>query len=149
MYYILIQVLLLAIGFVCLVKGADVFVGGSSSLARNFNVPGLIIGLTIVALGTSAPEMAVSTVASVQGSNEIALSNVVGSNIFNLLFILGISALIHPVVINMASVYDLMILVIVSGITYLFAFTSRKIARVEGIMMLMIYAADVIFTTVR
>ena len=72
-----------------------------------------------------------------------------GSNIFNLLFILGISALIHPVVINMASVYDLMILVIVSGITYLFAFTSRKIARVEGIMTLMIYAADVIFATVR
>ena len=93
---ILIQIVLLAIGFVCLVKGADIFVNGSSALARNFNVPGLIIGLTIVALGTSAPEMAVSTVASIQGSNEIALSNVVGSNIFNLLGVLGVCAIIFP-----------------------------------------------------
>ena len=93
---ILIQVGLLAVGFVCLVKGADVFVGGSSALARNFNVPGLIIGLTIVALGTSAPEMAVSTVAALQGANEIALSNVVGSNIFNLLGVLGVCAVISP-----------------------------------------------------
>lgn len=94
--HILIQIVILAIGFVCLVKGADIFVGGSSALARNFNVPGLIIGLTIVALGTSAPEMAVSTVAALQGSNEIALSNVVGSNIFNLLGVLGVCAVIYP-----------------------------------------------------
>ena len=93
---ILIQICLLAVGFVCLVKGADVFVGGSSALARNFNVPGLIIGLTIVALGTSAPEMAVSTVAAIQGANEIALSNVVGSNIINLLGVLGVCAIISP-----------------------------------------------------
>ena len=94
--HILLQILLLAVGFVCLVKGADIFVSGSSALARNFIVPGLIIGLTIVALGTSAPEMAVSTVAAFQGSNEIALSNVVGSNIFNLLGVLGICAIIYP-----------------------------------------------------
>ena len=94
--HILLQILFLVIGFVCLVKGADIFVGGSSALARNFNVPGLIIGLTIVALGTSAPEMAVSVSAAVQGSNEIALSNVVGSNIFNLLVVLGMCAIISP-----------------------------------------------------
>ena len=94
--HILIQVVLLTIGFVCLVKGADIFVSGSSALARRFGVPGLIIGLTIVALGTSAPEMAVSTVAALQGSNEIALSNVVGSNIFNLLGVLGMCAVIYP-----------------------------------------------------
>ena len=94
--HIFLQVVLLAIGFVCLVKGADIFVSGSSSLARNFHVPGLIIGLTVVALGTSAPEMAVSTVAAVQGANEIALSNVVGSNIFNLLAVLGVCAMIFP-----------------------------------------------------
>ena len=74
---------------------------------------------------------------------------VIGSNIFNLLFILGISALIHPVSINMASVYDLIILVAVSGISYIYAFTSRKIACGEGIMMLMIYAADVVFAILR
>lgn len=93
---IIIQILLLIVGFVCLIKGADIFVEGSSQLARRFKVPGLIIGLTIVALGTSAPEMAVSTIAAIQGSNEIALSNVVGSNTFNLLAVLGICAIIFP-----------------------------------------------------
>lgn len=94
--YIIIQIVLLIVGFICLIKGADIFVNGSSSLARNFHVPSLIIGLTIVALGTSAPELAVSTSAAFQGSNEIALSNVVGSNIFNLLCVLGICAIICP-----------------------------------------------------
>ncbi|MBQ9062983.1 MAG: calcium/sodium antiporter [Eubacterium sp.] len=94
---ILLDVLILVVGFVALVKGADWFVDGSAALAKNFRVPGLIIGLTVVALGTSAPELAVSTTAAIQGSNEIALSNVVGSNIFNLLCVLGFCAVIHPV----------------------------------------------------
>ena len=94
---LLFHILILVIGFVALIKGADLFVDGSAALAKNFKVPGLIIGLTIVALGTSAPELAVSTSAALQGSNEIALSNVVGSNIFNLLCVLGVCAVIHPV----------------------------------------------------
>lgn len=88
---------LLTVGLVALVKGADWFVEGSSALAKKFHVSGVIIGLTIVAFGTSAPELAVSTLSAMQGSNEIALSNVVGSNIFNLLGVLGICALIAPV----------------------------------------------------
>lgn len=94
---IFINVLLLAAGFVGLVKGADFFVDGSASLARKFRIPSLIIGLTIVALGTSAPELAVSVSAALQDANEIALSNVVGSNIFNLLCVLGVCAIIYPV----------------------------------------------------
>lgn len=94
---ILVSLLVLIVGFVALIKGADWFVDGSSALAKTLHVPGLIIGLTIVALGTSAPELAVSTVAAIQGSNEIAVSNVVGSNIFNLLVVLGVCALIHAV----------------------------------------------------
>ena len=94
---ILLNVLLLVVGFVALIKGADWFVDGSAGLAKNFRVPGLIIGLTIVALGTSAPELAVSTSAALAGSNEIALSNVVGSNIFNLLVVLGSCAVIRGV----------------------------------------------------
>lgn len=86
---ILLYIALLVIGFIALIKGADLFVEGSSSLAENFGVSKVIIGLTIVAMGTSAPELAVSTSAAIQGSNEIALSNVVGSNIFNLLNNLG------------------------------------------------------------
>ena len=90
---IILNLIILAAGFWALIKGADIFVDGSAALAGNFKVPALIIGLTIVALGTSAPELAVSTAASIQGSNEIALSNVVGSNIFNLLCVLGVCAI--------------------------------------------------------
>ncbi len=97
---IFVNFLILIAGFAALVKGADIFVSGSSSLARNFHVPSLIIGLTIVALGTSAPELAVSTSAAFQGSNEIALSNVIGSNIFNLLCVLGICAIISPLAVD-------------------------------------------------
>lgn len=92
-----VLIIVLLVGFVGLIKGADLFVDGSSELARLFHVPGLIIGLTIVALGTSAPELAVSVSAALEGANEIALSNVVGSNIFNLLIVLGSCALLCPV----------------------------------------------------
>ena len=92
-----LNILILIVGFAVLVKGADIFVDGSASLARLFKISGLIIGLTIVALGTSAPELAVSTTAALSGSNEIALSNVIGSNLFNLLVVLGICAVISPV----------------------------------------------------
>lgn len=90
---IFLDILLLAIGFVLLIKGADFFVDGSAGVARFFKVPGVIIGLTIVAMGTSAPELAVSISAGISGSNAIAVSNVVGSNIFNLLAVLGVCAM--------------------------------------------------------
>lgn len=87
---------ILIVGFVALIKGADYFVEGSAAIARFFKVPGVIIGLTIVAMGTSAPELAVSVSAGLSGSNAIAVSNVVGSNIFNLLVVLGICAVMKP-----------------------------------------------------
>lgn len=88
---------LIIVGFIALVKGADIFVEGSSALAKNCKVPAMIIGLTIVAMGTSAPELAVSTTAALKGSNEIAVSNVIGSNIFNLMVVLGVCAIISEV----------------------------------------------------
>lgn len=91
-----VQVLLLLIGFVLLIKGADFFVEGCSSVARQLKVPSLIIGLTIVAMGTSAPELAVSITAGIAGSNEIAISNVIGSNIFNLLMVVGVCGAVMP-----------------------------------------------------
>ena len=92
---IAISIIFLIVGFAALTKGADIFVDGSAAIARRFHVPGMIIGLTIVALGTSAPELAVSTSSAIQGANELALSNVVGSNIFNLLCITISTALIR------------------------------------------------------
>ena len=94
---IFLDLLILAVGFFALIKGADIFVDGSASLARVFRVPAMIVGLTVVAMGTSAPELAVSTAAALGGSNEIAVSNVVGSNIFNLLMVLGVCAAIRAV----------------------------------------------------
>ncbi len=89
--------IMLIFGFGLLIKGADIFVSGAGSVAKKFNISNLIIGLTVVAFGTSAPELAVSTLASLSGQNEIAISNVVGSNIFNILGVLGICAIISPI----------------------------------------------------
>lgn len=92
-----LSIILLIIGFVLLVKGADLFVEGSSNIAKLMKIPSIIIGLTIVAFGTSAPEAAVSIIAGIQGSNDISVGNVLGSNLFNLLIVLGVSAVISPV----------------------------------------------------
>ena len=107
-----------------------------------------LIGLTIVAIGTSLPELVTSVVASRKGENGLAVGNVVGSNIFNLLFILGISGAIHPITVNLASVTDLAVLVVVSIITMIFART-KNIGRIEGAVMVLIYAADVVFAVLR
>ena len=92
----IINVILLVVGFILLIKGADIFVDGASSTAQNFKIPKMVIGLTIVAFGTSAPEFAVSVKAVLSGSSEIVLGNVVGSNILNILLILGVSSLFSP-----------------------------------------------------
>ncbi len=94
------EYILLLLGFVLLIKGADCFVDGSSSVAKIMHIPSIIIGLTVVAFGTSMPEMSVSVTAALQGANALAVGNVVGSNIFNVLVVLGVSALIVPVVAN-------------------------------------------------
>ena len=86
----ILDIILLLVGFVLLIKGADYFVDGSCAVAKRLRVPSIVIGLTIVAVGTSLPELAVSTFAAVKHSNAIALGNVVGSNIFNLLMVIGI-----------------------------------------------------------
>lgn len=99
---ILWNILLLVIGFFALIKGADLFVDGSAGIARLFHVPGVIIGLTVVAMGTSAPELAVSVSAGLSGANDIAVSNVVGSNIFNMLAVLGVCAVIRPLPVDAA-----------------------------------------------
>ena len=108
-----------------------------------------LIGLTIVAVGTSLPELVTSIVAAKKGETGMAVGNVIGSNIFNLLFILGISSTIHPILVNRASLWDMMILIIVSVITYIFGLTKKQISRIEGSFMLLMYAVDVVFAIVR
>ena len=96
----ILNILLLIVGFVLLIKGADFFVDGASSTAENFKVSKMLIGLTIIAFGTSAPEFAISMQSLAKGSTDMLLGNVIGSNILNVLLILGIAAVIHPIKIN-------------------------------------------------
>lgn len=100
----LIPVLLLILGFVILIKGADWLVEGAVSVARTFNISELAIGLTIVAFGTSAPELIVNVMSSIEGYNELSYGNIIGSNNFNLLFILGISGIIYPLTVQRQTV---------------------------------------------
>ena len=138
MDYVLWIVLLL-IGFVLLIKGADMFVDGSSSVAKILKVPSVIIGLTIVALGTSFPEAAVSITASIQGKNEMALSNIIGSNMFNLLMVIGISALIKAFAVDQdIKKRDLPFNILLTAVLLFFTFTGRKIGRLEGIIFIII-----------
>ena len=97
---IILNIMLLVVGFVFLIKGADIFVDGASSTASNFKVSKMLIGLTIVAFGTSAPELAVSFSALANNSSDMLLGNVIGSNIMNILLILGISSIIRPIKVN-------------------------------------------------
>lgn len=131
---------LLLIGFVLLIKGADYFVEGSSSVAKLLKVPSVIIGLTIVAMGTSAPEAAVSITAGLNGSNAIALGNVIGSNIFNLLMVLGICSLFHPVPVEKSFIKRDFPMAIGSALLLLFfGYTGGEISRVEGLILLALF----------
>ena len=138
MDYVLWIVLLL-VGFVLLIKGADMFVDGSSSVAKILKVPSVIIGLTIVALGTSFPEAAVSITASIQGKNEMALSNIIGSNTFNLLMVIGMSAFIKGFAVDQdIKKRDLPFNILLTAVLLFFTFTGRKIGRLEGIIFIII-----------
>lgn len=128
--------ILLILGFVLLVKGADFFVEGSSAVARMCKIPSVVVGLTIVALGTSAPEAAVSITASLAGNNDIALSNIIGSNIFNLLMVIGICAVIKGVDTDLGIMKRDMPVNIGATVLLLIFMRDLAISRLEGIIFL-------------
>lgn len=132
---LLFQFVLLVIGFIMLIKGADWFVEGASKVAGKFGIPQIVIGLTIVAMGTSAPEAAVSITAALKGSAEITIGNVVGSNILNILLILGLTSVIIPLAVKKNTLQIEMPFVI--AISALLAFLGLKdgyISRLDGIL---------------
>ena len=138
-YEILLYVLLLALGFVLLSKGADVFVDGSASVATKAGIPQLVIGLTIVAMGTSAPEAAVSISSAIAGSAEIAVGNVVGSNILNVLIILGLSATIVPLAVRKISlVLDIPMVLLATVVLFVLGLFG-SINFIGGIILLLIF----------
>ena len=138
---LLLQVLLLALGFVLLIKGADWFVDGSSSVAARFGIPQLVIGLTIVAMGTSAPEAAVSISAAFSGNADITVGNIVGSNILNVLIILGLSSVIIPIAVAKSTVkYEMPFMILITGLLLLLGFDG-KLGLLDGMIFLVFFAA--------
>ncbi len=135
---------LLVLGFVLLIKGADFFVEASSSVARMLRVPSIIIGLTIVAFGTSAPELAVSTTASLAGNNEIAVGNVIGSNIFNLLVVLGACGAIHAVKVRLR--WDFIASILAGAILLVMIFRDMFLSRLEAFILLGLFAVFLTLT---
>lgn len=132
---IVLQFVLLVIGFVLLMKGADWFVDGASKIADKFGIPHIVIGLTIVAFGTSAPEAAVSISAALKGSVGLAISNVVGSNIMNVLLILGLASVIYPLAVKKSAIqFDIPFVFAVSLLLLIFGVTDGVIGRVDGLI---------------
>lgn len=135
---------LLVVGFVLLIKGADFFVEASSSIAKTLRVPSIIIGLTIVAFGTSMPELAVSTTASLAGNNEIAVGNVIGSNIFNLLVVLGTCGAIRPFAVQLR--WDYAASVGVAAALFFMIVGDHFVSRTEAIILLVLFVIFVAMT---
>ena len=137
------SILFILLGLVGLIVGGRLLVDGAVNIAQNLGISERIIGLTIVSIGTSLPELATSVIAARKGNADIAIGNVVGSNIFNTFLILGISATIHPVEVPLGSWTDLIVNILSAGLLFLFIFTGkgRKINRWEGAILLTLYAA--------
>ena len=143
----LIPALLLVSGFLLLIKGADWLVNGSVALARKFKVSELAIGLTIVAFGTSAPELVVNVVASVNQFNDVVMGNIVGSNLFNLLFILGVAAIIYPVSVQIKtirkeipySLFAALLLLFLINDRFVFGGKDDLLQRLDGIILLIFF----------
>ena len=148
------QILLLIFGFVLLIKGADFFVDGSSSVAKLLGIPSVIIGLTIVAIGTSLTEFVIITASAIKGSSGIALGNIIGSNIFNGMFILGVTALLCPIKFNAKMLtreipFNLLasiVLLLVSGSMLVGGAPGEMITRYGGMILLCFLAVFVRYT---
>lgn len=129
--------------------GGDFVVNGASTVASNFGLSDTLIGLTIVSMGTSLPELVTSAVAAKKNEVDMAVGNVIGSNIFNILLVLGVAGAISPMAIVMENIIDILVLIVMSAVVLLFANSKQKIERREGIMMLLAYAVYMVYICIR
>ena len=137
---LILEILLLVLGFVLLVKGADWFVDGASGIAAKLHIPQLVIGLTIVAMGTSAPEAAVSSSAALKGSADITIGNIVGSNILNILIILGLASAIVPIAVAKSTIrVDIPFMLAITGVLLVLGW-DQTITFTDGLIMLVLFA---------
>ena len=149
---IFLNLLFLVIGMIFLIKGADFFVDGASRVAKAFHIPSLIIGLTLVSIGTSLPELSVSVNAAVGGSADISYGNVIGSNIFNVFVVIGASAIFTPMIIDKSmKKYDVPILLGIYGLFTIFSFviTPNILDRIESIIFCLLFIGYLVFLVLR
>lgn len=145
----LMQILFILIGFTLLIKGADFLVDGSSAIAKKLHISELIIGLTIVSIGTSMPELFVSTTSALEGYSDISIGNIIGSNICNLLFILGLSAVIHPVKFQKQTKWiENPMSIILTFIFLMICNTNKDITRAEGMILIGLFILFLLYTII-
>jgi cation:H+ antiporter len=140
---------MIILGIVGIIMGGNFVVENASIIAENFGMSQTLIGLTIVAVGTSLPELVTSIVAAKKGESDLALGNVIGSNVFNVLFILGASAVISPMSVDILAIYDTLVLLFVSILALIFARSSKRFSRPEGAVMLAIYVIYFVYVLLR
>jgi len=136
-------------GAVLIIAGGQAVVYSAKGIASAFHMTETLVGLTVVALGTSLPEFVTSVVAAKKGEVDLAVGNVLGSDIFNFLMVLGISSVIDPISMNVASLYDMIILVLATLLLFIFSLTRKTLVRFEGVIMLIIYALYMVYAAVR
>ncbi|MBX2945488.1 MAG: calcium/sodium antiporter [Cyclobacteriaceae bacterium] len=145
----MMNLVLLLAGFVILIKGADFLVAGASSIAKKYGISNLAIGLTVVAFGTSMPELIVSLLAAINGQNDASFGNVIGSNNFNLLFILGLAGTIYPLVVQKSTVkFEIPISLLAAGVLFFLVNdeltrneTSNSLGRIDSVVLLLFFVA--------
>ena len=141
------EILLIVVGFVLLIKGADFLVDGASSVAKKFRIPEIVIGLTIVSIGTSMPELFVSTTSALQGSADMSIGNIIGSNICNLLLILGISAAISPVKFQKTTTHiEIPMCFAITLVFLAISNTNRTLSVLDGIILLVLFVGFICYT---
>ena len=139
-------ILILVIGFVLLIKGADFFVEGSSSVAKKFHVPAMLIGMTIVAMGTSLPECAVSVTASLANNNSLAVSNVIGSNIFNLMVVVGVCAVLTPLAVQVGILKrDFPLSIACAILLLILGAIDMTLGHVDGVVFIVLFAFFILY----
>lgn len=142
-----VNILLIALGFVLLVKGADFLVDGASGVAKRFHIPEIIIGLTIVSIGTSMPELFVSITSAINGYSDMAIGNVIGSNLCNLLLILGISAALNPIIFKKETkLIEIPICLGVSIVFLILANIGNSISRIDAIILIALFIGFICYT---
>jgi cation:H+ antiporter len=139
----------LVIGIAGVLIGANLIVDNAAVIARRLGVSEILISVTVIALGTSLPEVATSLVAMKKGEHDIAIGNIVGSNIFNVLFVLGLTATIRPIMFPLLAFKDLLLVVGMSAILFVFVYTRNKISKKEGGILLLFYTVYIVFAIVR